>query len=187
MSPRPTTASAIVLRDTAARIAEDSYDWLRGAAYNAGARGEQIEEAVDEGFARLMSAFPGDPGDLPGVRRYLVRCVQSAAWNMLRTERRRERWLASEVERDRFDKRAADTTRSDGVDRGEPIERVLDAEILEDARELLGQLPEEWVAVLLLTAAGYGTAEVAQELGLSTRQVRKRIQKANARLRELGQ
>jgi RNA polymerase sigma factor (sigma-70 family) len=185
MSPRPTPASAIVLRETAARIAEDSWDVLRGVAYNAGARGEQIEEAVQQGFAQLMSAFPGDPDDLDGVRRYLVRCVQSSAWKILRTDGRRERWLAIESERDRFEQRAGDTARAEGVDAGEPLERLVAHEALSAARALLRQLPEEWAAVLLLSAAGYGTAEIAERLGLSKRQVRKRVEKGNARLAEL--
>jgi RNA polymerase sigma factor (sigma-70 family) len=158
---------------------------LRGVAYNAGARGEQIEEAVQQGFAQLMSAFPGDPDDLVGVSRYLVRCVQSAAWKILRTDRRRERWLAIEGERDRLEQRAGDPTRSEGVDATEPIERVLAREALLDARGLLQELPEEWAAVLLLSAAGYCTSEIAKRLGLSNRQVRKRVEKANARLAEL--
>jgi DNA-directed RNA polymerase specialized sigma24 family protein len=36
-----------------------------------------------------------------------------------------------------------------------------------------------------LGAAGYGTAEIAEVLGLSPRQVRKRVGKANAALRRL--
>jgi RNA polymerase sigma factor (sigma-70 family) len=185
MSPRPTPAAAVVLRETAERIAAERSDMLRGVAYNAGARGEQIEEAVQQGFAQLMSAFPGDPDDLDGVRRYLVRCVQSAAWKILRTARRREWWLMAETERDRFDGRAGDVARSEGVDFAEPIEGVLAREALADTRRLLQELPEEWAAVLLLSAAGYGIAEIAERLGLSTRQVRKRVQKANARLAEL--
>ncbi|MEK6326632.1 MAG: sigma-70 family RNA polymerase sigma factor [Actinomycetota bacterium] len=185
MSPRPTPAAAGVLRGTAERIAAERSDMLRGVAYNAGARGEQIEEAVQQGFAQLMSAFPGDPGDLLGVRRYLVRCVQSAAWKMLRRDRRRERWLIVESERDRLEQRAGDVARSEGVDASEPIERVLAREALAGARDLLRQLPEEWAAVLLLTAAGYETAEIAKRLGLSTRQVRKRVEKANARLAQV--
>lgn len=185
MSPRPTPASAIVLRETAARIAEESSDMLRGVAYNAGARGEQIEEAVQQGFAQLMSAFPGDPDELVGVRRYLVRCVQSAAWKILRTDGRRERWLAVESDRDRFEQRAGDAARAEGVDAGEPLERIVAHEALSAARALLQELPEEWAAVLLLSAAGYGTSEIAERLGLSKRQVRKRVQNANARLDEL--
>jgi RNA polymerase sigma factor (sigma-70 family) len=185
MSPRPAPAAAAVLRGTAERVAEQSFDMLRGVAYNAGARGEQIEEAVQQGFAQLMSAFPGDPSDSLGVRRYLVRCVQSAAWKILRTDRRRERWLAIEGERGRLEEWAGDAVRIEGVDAGEPLERLLAREALAGARELLRQLPEEWAAVLLLSAAGYGTSEIAERLGLSNRQVRKRVQKANARLDEL--
>lgn len=185
MSPRPTPAAAALLRGTAARIAETNSSTLRGVAYNAGARGEQIEEAVQQGFAQLMSAFPGNPDDLDGAGRYLVRCVQSSAWKILRTDRRRQRWLVAESERDRFDGRAGDVARSEGVDAIEPIERILAREALADTRMLLRELPEEWAAVLLLSAAGYGTAEIAERLGLSKRQVRKRVQKANARLNEL--
>ena len=185
MSPRPTPAAPVVLRETAERIAAERYDMLRGVAYNAGARGEQIEEAVQQGFAQLMSAFPGDPNDLLGVRRYLIRCVKSSAWKMLRRDRRRERWLAFDSERDRLERRAGDGARSEGVDASEPIERVLAREALADMRSLLRELPEEWAAVLLLSAAGYGIAEIAERLGLSERQVRKRVQKAHARLAEL--
>lgn len=185
MSPRPTQASAIVLRGTAGKIAAGSSDMLRAVAYNAGARGEQVDEAVQQGFAQLMSAFPGDPGDLVSVRQYLVRCVQSSVWKIQRTDRRRERWLVTDSERDRLDQRAGDGVRADGVDAGEPFERVIAQEALAGARELIQQLPEEWAVVLLLGAAGYGTAEIAERLGLSTRQVRKRVGKANARLDEL--
>lgn len=185
MSPRPTPASASVLRETAGQIAEQSSDMLRGVAYNVGARGEQIDEAVQQGFAQLMSAFPGDPDDLVGARRYLVRCVQSAVWKILRTDRRRERWLAAESERDRFEQRAGDPVRAEGADLGQPLERILAREALAGARGLLRELPQEWAAVLLLSAAGYATAEIAERLGLSTRQVRKRVEKANARLDEL--
>ncbi len=185
MSPRPTTANAIVLRATAARVAEESTDMLRGVAYNAGARGDQVEEAVQQGFAQLLSAFPGDPADTVGVRRYLIRCVQSSAWKAQRTERRRSVWMARDSERDRFEVRSGDNQRSDGVEPGEPLERMLDHEALHEARELLQELPEEWAAVLILSAAGYGTSEIAEQLGLTARQVRKRVQKANAQLKEL--
>jgi RNA polymerase sigma factor (sigma-70 family) len=185
MSPRPTTADAAVLRETATAIADESFPMLRGVAYNSGARGEQLDEAVQQGFAQLMSAFPGDPSDLVGVRRYLVRCVQSAAWKILRRETRRLRWHITESALDRLDQRPGDAPRSDGVDQAEPFERVLEYEMLEHGRELLAELPEDWRAVLLLSAAGFGTEEIAAQLGLSSRQVRKRVEKANARLAEL--
>jgi RNA polymerase sigma factor (sigma-70 family) len=172
MSPRPTRTSAIVLRESAARIAEESSEMLRGVAYNAGARDEQIDDAVQQGFAQLMSAFPGDPAHVVGIRRYLVRCVQSSVWKIQRTDGRRQRWLVADDARDRLERRAGDGARAEGMDLGEPIERVLAQEALAGARDLLQQLPEEWAAVLLLKAAGYGTAEIGERLGLSTRQVR---------------
>ncbi|MGH2986888.1 MAG: sigma factor-like helix-turn-helix DNA-binding protein [Solirubrobacterales bacterium] len=50
--------------------------------------------------------------------------------------------------------------------------------------ERLERLPADQRAVILLAAAGYSPTEIAAFRGLTVRQVRKRIEKANRALRE---
>jgi len=48
----------------------------------------------------------------------------------------------------------------------------------------MAELPEEWQAILIARAIGAKPAEIQAALGLSERQYRKRVEKANRLLEE---
>jgi DNA-directed RNA polymerase specialized sigma24 family protein len=64
----------------------------------------------------------------------------------------------------------------------DPLERTISEAGVIERRELFAQLPADWRAVLALGALGYGLSEIGRLLGMSERQVRKRVHKAHARL-----
>jgi RNA polymerase sigma factor (sigma-70 family) len=147
---------------------------LRGVAGRAGLGGPARDDAVQQGFLAFPRSFPGDPDDRACAFSYLARSVQTAAWHILRADGRHERRVAAA--------RAAHEPAGPDL-----LEGRLAADEVEWARALLSQLPAEERAVLFLGAAGFSPEEIAERLGLSKRQVRKRVTKANRRLRELGE
>lgn len=147
---------------------------LRSVAGRSGLRGSARDDAVQQGFLAFLRSFPGDPADRAGAFSYLARSVQTAAWHILRADGRHERRVAA----------ARSAYEPAG---GDLLEGALAAEGVGRARTLLAGLPPEERAVLFLGAAGFSPEEIGERLGLSKRQVRKRVTKANRRLRELGE
>ena len=134
------------------------------------------------GLLGFIQSFRGDPEDELGAWRYLCRAVQTRAWRHHRTARRRP------IHRS-LDEEVGDTDRSPSladlvvdIESPDPLERTIaDARVVE-RRELFAQLPADWRAVLALGALGHGPREIARLLGMSERQVRRRVHKAHARL-----
>lgn len=65
---------------------------------------------------------------------------------------------------------------------GDPAELVLRREELAEHLTLLSELPGDQQRVLIERAAGFEPAEIQLRMGLSSRQYRKRIEKARQRL-----
>lgn len=150
-------------------FARDETQRLRGVAWRSGARGEAIADAVQQGFLAFLRSYPGDPGDRVGAFSYLARAVQTSTLHVLRAERRHRRRV--EAAQGSHDESGPDA-----------FERALAADGVQRARELLAMLPEESRTIVFMRAAGYSPAEIAAFLGLTDRQLRKRVQRANALL-----
>jgi len=159
-------------------IAEHEHRLWRIAASIAGP--DQADDAVQSACLGFLRAFNPDTahGGAAGAFSYLARATANAAAKLVRTDARRRRGLPPAVRRDELDdpvERAA----SEGASPEDLVMR------LEETRELearLEALPEEWREVLLARAAGYSPAEIQAALGLTERQYRKRIERANRRL-----
>ena len=175
--PRPTAVAEL-----ADRFARERQAALAAVARRQGVTGGAVEDVVQDGLLGFIQSFRGDTEDELGAWRYLCRAVQTRAWRHHRTARRRP------IHRS-LDEEVGDTDRSPSladlvvdIESPDPLERTItDARVVE-RRELFAQLPADWRAVLALGALGYGSSEIARLLGMSERQVRKRVQKAHARL-----
>jgi len=166
-------------------LARDRADFLALVARVAGARGDVVEDVVQSALLDVLRSFPG-PDDRRAVAAYAARCVQH---QVAKTRRRFDRKESHNAPMP--DLRLKDTTETrievglaDG-DAPDPADAALAREGASELLELVLELPLDQRAVLLLSAAGYGPSESAQILGLSERQVRKRIEKANRELTRL--
>ena len=100
-----------------------------------------------------------------GLDGYLYRCVQCRAVNLLRRRGLEESYEAwAEVS----GRESAAAPEGD-------VGRVVAA---------LQQLPKSYGAVLELVCTGWSTAEIAEHLGLSTRTVQRRLERAREMIRE---
>lgn len=166
-------------------LARERYTRLCAVARQAGAADDAVEDAVQGAMVDVLRSFRG-PYDLGHGVAYAVRCVQTQVWKAHRRYQRKESRHAQAPERVRADRLA--TTEEVGLaDPSEPgpLEIAIASEAGERARELLEQLPADQGTVLVLGAAGFSSEEIAELTGLSQRAVRKRVEKANRRLRKL--
>lgn len=129
-----------------------------------------------EPLSELPTFDPGAAyGGPEGAYRYLVRAIANAAGKLNRGDRRRRNGLppAAVIEDEVHPlDRATD-------DEPGPLERVLRAEELAEGRAILAELPQDQRAVMVARAAGFAPNEIQSQLGLTSRQYRKRIEKAN--------
>lgn len=187
MERRPNTGDSRRTCPTAVAGLADRFARERQAALAAlvrrhGVTGVAVEDVVQDGLLGFIQSFRGDTEDELGAWRYLCRAVQTRAWRHHRTARRRpiHRSLDEQVGESGRSPSLADQVID--IQSPDPLERTIsDARVIE-RRELFAQLPADWRAVLALGALGYGSSEIARLLGMSERQVRKRVQKAHARL-----
>jgi RNA polymerase sigma factor (sigma-70 family) len=168
-------------------LARERWAWLCAVARRSGIEPHAVDDIVQSALLDVLRSFPGP--DEPGhVAAYAARCVQTEAWKLHRRQARKEGRLAQLPERERGD--CVATTEEIGIaDPSAPdvLEVVIAAEASHEAQAVLERLPADQRATLLLRAAGFGTAEIAQRLNLSPRAVRKRIEQANRKLRQMTQ
>lgn len=182
MPTQPRHDQPEALNEIAEAIAREHGATLARIARVRGARVEEVDEAVSQAFAQLLRFYTGELATR-AVFRYLIACLETSVYKQRRTTRRREAWLSSERDPDGARLDSGEThSRLEQVD---PLERAIEREETKRCRALLAELPPDQRAIVLLSAAGYGQREIAARLGFSHRQVRKRVTKANARLREL--
>lgn len=165
-------------------IARERAAYLYAVARRSGAPDWQLADVVQSGLSNFLRAFPG-PDVREAALAYCASCVASEASKARRRYARKESHNSSIPERERGDLAgsAAEVALAD-VEALEPADIVVERARIAELRKLLAELPEDQRAVVILSAAGYAAAEIAQLRGLSERQVRKRIEKANRRLRE---
>lgn len=165
-----------------ARLAEwlvrEKGAYLRAVAVRAGAPAWQIEDVVQTALLNFYRAFPG-PDSNEKALAYAAACVASA------TSKSRRRYARKESREAAMPARVDSGETLGIVDHsaGDPADVVVERERVASLRERLAELPADQRAVILLAAAGYIPAEIAALRGLTVRQVRKRIEKANRTLR----
>jgi RNA polymerase sigma factor (sigma-70 family) len=160
-------------------LATEKRSYLLATARRAGAPEWQLQDVVQAGLLDFYRAFPG-PDVPPKALAYCAACVASQARKARRRFARKEsREQAMPV---RFD--TGESLSIKDLDSPDPADLVGERDRHECLRARLDALSDEQRAVVILAAAGYGPAEIAEIRGLSVRQVRKRIEKANRRLRE---
>jgi len=177
-------------RERNARLVESLYRTsaakLGRIAARHGIRGEAIEDVVQSALLGILRSYRG-PDDAAQLYSYAARAVQNEAGKVHRRHARKESRLVAPptTPRGNFVHEHEQVWPAD-IEAADPLECVIAAESVAGAIERLRELPEPERAILLLGAAGYGVAEIAERVGLSERAVRKRVTRANARLRELG-
>jgi RNA polymerase sigma factor (sigma-70 family) len=165
-------------------IAREAMTYLNVVARRAGAPEWQLDDVVQSGIADFLRGFPG-----PDVREkalaYCGRCVASQASKARRRFARKESHEAPVPEREGGEVLGGvdEVTLRDGEGL-DPAEAIVEHERLVELGRRLEELPEDQRAILFLGALGYGLEEIAKLRGLSVRQVRKRVEAANRRLRE---
>jgi RNA polymerase sigma factor (sigma-70 family) len=177
-NPTPPSTDARTVALLEELLAEHDQRLWRIAASVAGA--DNADDAVQSACLGFLSSFDPDRmyGGPAGALRYLATATENAAAKIARGDRRRLRGLPpaahNEDGRDPLDLAQSDSD-VEGV--------VLRREEAEEAKRLLEGLPADQRAVLLGRAAGLEPKELQEALGLSSRQYRKRIEKAHRSLR----
>lgn len=168
-------------------LARERHAFLCAVARREGIEPQAVDDVVQSALFDVLRSFPG-PHETHYATAYAARCVRSEAWKHHRRHARKESRNVPPNERERSDLLGtpvdlglAEPSESD------PLEIVIAGEASRDERELLMALPQDQRTVLLLIAAGLSHEEVAERLGISMRGVRKRVGRANRRLRELGE
>jgi RNA polymerase sigma factor (sigma-70 family) len=164
-------------------IAREKASYLAAVAWRAGAPKWLSEDVVQSGLTSFVRAFPG-PDIREAALAYCAKCVASEASKACRRYGRKESREAPMRTSERND--LVGTIEEIAMvddDAADPADMVVERERLAALRELLGELPADQRAVVFLSAAGYAPREIAELRGLTERQVRKRIEKANRRLR----
>lgn len=171
-------------REVVDALARRRWNSLRAVARRHGIPTDHIDDVVQAALLATLRSFPG-PDDSESAYRYAAACVQSEAWKARRRFARKESHQRPLPEGDSGDRAG---TRSEipllDVDASDPADIAIAHEGARQAHDLLLELPPDQRAVLLLGAAGFGTREIAERLGISPRAVRKRVERGNRRLRE---
>lgn len=181
--PRPKTPSERNPDDERnARLSEwlgrEKVSYLRAVAVRSGAPEWLLTDILQTALLNFYRAFPG-PDSPEKALAYCAACVVSE------TSKARRRYARKEGHEDAIPEREGGEQALIGDESAtDPAEAAIEAERIATLRERLNALPEDQRAVVVLAAAGYRPAEIAELRGLSLRQVRKRIEKANRALGE---
>jgi RNA polymerase sigma-70 factor, ECF subfamily len=119
---------------------------------------EEAEEVTQDTFLKLYHRPLADDDDM-NVRGWLYRVATNAAFNSVRSRRRRLGWLKRFA--GRADRHADD----------DPLDHVARRDEADIVREHLARLPERQRAALVLRSSGMSYAEVAGAIGVSTSSV----------------
>ncbi len=119
---------------------------------------EEAEEVTQDTFLKLYHRPIADD-DESNLRGWLYRVATNAAFNSVRSRRRRLGWLR------RFSGRA------DRFADDDPLDHVARRDEADSVREHLARLPERQRTALVLRSSGMSYAEVAGAIGVSTNSV----------------
>jgi RNA polymerase sigma factor (sigma-70 family) len=140
---------------------------------------DRVDDTVQAGLLAFMRSYSG-PLEEDDALRYLIRCVMTQGWKQGARDRRR---LESSADVEQIDALGTAGNRAVDSEVRDPLEYVLGRELVAESRNELAELSVEERACIWLSAIGLGTSEIAAALALSERQVRKRVEKGNRRLR----
>lgn len=115
---------------------------------------EEAEEVTQDTFLKLYHR-PLAADDETNLRGWLYRVATNAAFNNVRSRRRRLGWLR------RF------AGRADRYANDDPLDHVARSDEADGVREHLAQLPERQRMALVLRSSGLSYAEVAAAIGVS--------------------
>lgn len=116
---------------------------------------EEAEELAHDAFLKLYRRPLLDVEE-PNVRAWLYRVATNAAFNVVRSRRRRLGWLA----------RLAGRAESRGLAEDDPAGEVVARDEAARVREALARLPERQRMVLALRSAGLSYVEIAGAIGV---------------------
>jgi RNA polymerase sigma factor (sigma-70 family) len=177
------TGEGHVARELAATFVRQRYPRLAAVAARHGVPAGARDDVVQTALVAFIQSYPGERGDVDGAYLYLCRAVQTAAWKHHRTNERRgfdpmpqASGLGGEGEVEPYGRALIDPNASD------PAEIAIRREATAERAATVRELSEEERAVLTLGGLGYGLDEIASILGLTRRQVRKRVGRARNRL-----
>lgn len=134
------------------------YAEVFGVVYRIVGTSEEAEELVQDTFLKLYRRPIADDDDA-NVRGWLYRVATNAAFNSVRSRRRRLGWLQ------RFAGRADRHTDDD------PLDLVARRDEADIVRQHLAGLPERQRLALVLRSSGMSYAEVADAIGVSASSV----------------
>ncbi len=135
------------------------------------------EDAVHQAFMRILNHLEKiSEVDCPKTKSFVVIIVKNISINLYNSRKRRTVLSLDELENWTMDAGAS------------PQKQVEDREGEMELAALLERMPEGYRSVLLLKYDnGYSTGEIADMLGLSEENVKKRIQRARKKLEDLLQ
>ena len=187
MPPRPTDArQAEPTRAEVGQLAGELYEAnrIRLRAYLRLILGsiadDVFDDLIQDALLAFIRSYRRDPRDRKGALRYLIVCVRTAASRYRRTYTRKRGPLVAFHE-------SEDSPSRDGVMRlgtCDPEEIALERDAHAERLRRVAELPASERACLILRAYGLSTAEIIAELGISERQLRKRVENAHRRLGE---
>ena len=134
----------------------------------------KAEDAVNDAFINIIKNFEKiDAVDSPRTKRFLVIIVRNICFNLLKKDKRHPEVLSDDVsEKDRHTPPAED--------------KFFDSYSIEKLKEKIITLPaKQRDALYLHVAENMSIKEISSLLGLSSETVKKRIQRARKKLREL--
>jgi len=134
------------------------YASVYGVVMRIVASAEEAEEVTQDTFLKLYHRPIAD-GDDTNVRGWLFRVATNAAFNTVRSRKRRSSWLR------RF------AGRADRYADDDPLDHVARRDEASIVREHLARLPERQRTALVLRASGMSYAEVASAIGVSASSV----------------
>jgi RNA polymerase sigma factor (sigma-70 family) len=143
------------------------------------AHAEDAVQMACLGFLRSYDPATAYDG-IEGAFRYLAAATTNSAAKLLRSERRR---LAALPPADPVGD-ASDPVGSVPSRAPDPLQVALSDERLAEARGALAELPDDSKIIVVARAAGYEPREIQEFTGLTERQYRKRLEKANRCLAE---
>jgi RNA polymerase sigma-70 factor (ECF subfamily) len=132
---------------------------------------EEAEEVTQDTFLKLYRRPLADDDDA-NVRGWLFRVATNAAFNSVRSRRRRLGWLkrlAGRAERQLDD---------------DPLDYVTRRDEAETVRDHLARLPERQRSVLVLRSSGMSYAEVASAVGVSPNSIGTLLSRAERAFRK---
>ncbi len=170
------TLSPAEVRDLAERLFPSEHEHLTRLALRHGPAGADPEDIVQAAFDVFLRRFDLSEREAVG---WLVTTTIRLAWRAIRTEQRRREAAEPRPPAAGEDEQFVYRVAGEGDD---PLERVLALEAAAERASEFRRLRDVDRLVVGLRASGYSPREIARVTGLSSRQVRRSVERANGAL-----